>query len=92
MDGYDRKVLEDYTLPDGRLKNIPAQRKKLDVILRFLARSFEPGIRYSEKEVNGILARYHQDTATLRRELVGMGLLRRSPDGAEYWLVELPVD
>jgi biotin operon repressor len=92
MDAYDRKVLEDYSLPDGRLKNIPAQRKKLDVILRYLARSFEPGVHYSEKEVNTILARYHQDTATLRRELVSMGLLKRSANGAEYWLAESPVD
>jgi predicted transcriptional regulator len=92
MDAYDRKVLEDYSLPDGRLKNIPAQRKKLDVILRYLARSFEPGVHYSEKEINTILARYHQDTATLRRELVSMGLLKRSASGAEYWLAESPVD
>ena len=92
MDAYDRKVLEDYSLPDGRLKNIPAQRKKLDVILRYLARSFEPGVHYNEKEANAILARYHQDTATLRRELVSKGLLKRSASGAEYWLVEPPVD
>ena len=92
MDAYDRKILEDYSLPDGCLKSIPAQRKKLDVILRYLARSFEPGVHYSEKEVNAILTRYHQDTATLRRELVGMGLLKRSPSGAEYWLAEAPVD
>jgi hypothetical protein len=43
---------------------------------------------YSEKEVNAILARYHQDTAILRRELVSMGLLARSSNGAEYWRVE----
>ena len=92
MDAYDRKVLEDYSLPDGRLKTIPGQRKKLDAILRYVARSFEPGVRYTEKEVNAILARYHQDTATLRRELVGMGLLKRSPSGAEYWLAEAPLD
>jgi hypothetical protein len=90
MDAYDHKVLTDFTLPDGRLKTIPAQRKKLDAILRYLANSFEPDIRYSEKEVNAILSRYHQDTATLRRELVGMGLLARSSGGNEYWLVKSP--
>jgi predicted transcriptional regulator len=92
MDAYDRKVLEDYSLPDGHLKSIPAQRKKLDVILRYLARSFEPGVHYSEKEVNAILAHYHQDTATLRRELVGMNLLMRNSGGSEYWLAEAPLD
>jgi predicted transcriptional regulator len=90
MDAYDRKVLDDYSLPDGRLKSIPAQRKKLEVVLRHLSRSIEPGVHYSEKEVNAILARYHQDTATLRRELVGMGLLKRSSGGSEYWLADAP--
>lgn len=88
MDAYDRKVLDDFTLPNGRLKSIPAQRKKLEAILRYLARSFDPGKRYSEKEVNAILASYHEDTATLRREMVGTGLLGRSSGGTEYWLVE----
>lgn len=90
MDAYDRKVLTDFTLPDGRLKTIPAQRKKLDAILRYLASSFEPEVRYSEKEVNAILSRYHQDTDTMRRELVGMGLLARNSVGTEYWLVKSP--
>jgi DNA-binding transcriptional ArsR family regulator len=46
-DAYDRKVLADYLLPDGRLKIIPAQRKKLEAILRHIAKVFEPGKRYS---------------------------------------------
>ncbi len=66
---YDQKVLRDY-LVDGKLKTIPTQRKKRDVILRYLARQFEPGRLYSEKEVNAILVDYHDDVATLRRELV----------------------
>lgn len=66
---YDQKVLRDY-LVDDRLKTIPTQRKKRDVILRHLARQFEPDRVYSEKEVNAILVDYHDDVATLRRELV----------------------
>lgn len=66
---YDQKVLRDY-LVDGKLKTIPTQRKKRDVILRYLAEQFEPGRIYSEKEVNQILVGYHDDVATLRRELV----------------------
>lgn len=85
LDAYDRQVLKDYLLPDGRLKTIPAQRKKLEVILRYIAQSFETGIRYSEKQVNEILSRYHDDTATLRRELVGSGMMRRQGGGGEYW-------
>jgi biotin operon repressor len=84
-DAYDRKVLADYLLPDGRLKIIPAQRKKLEAILRHIAKVFEPGKRYSEKRTNEILARFHEDTASLRRELVGYGLLNREGGGGEYW-------
>ncbi len=66
---YDQKVLRDY-LVDGKLKTIPTQRKKRDVILRYLVEQFEPGRVYTEKEVNQILVAYHDDVATLRRELV----------------------
>ena len=32
LDAYDRKVLADFILPDGRLSGIPSQRRKLEVI------------------------------------------------------------
>lgn len=85
LDAYDRKVVEDYSLPDGRLKTIPAQRKKLEAVLRYVVTVFDPGVRYSEKQVNEMLSRFHEDTATLRRELVGYGLMQREGGGGEYW-------
>lgn len=88
MDAYDQKVLSDYSTPDGQLKTIPAQRKKLDVILRHVGQAFTPEVFYSESEVNLILEKFHEDTATLRRELIGMGLLERSSGGRKYWLTE----
>jgi predicted transcriptional regulator len=88
LGGYDRKVIADYTRRDGRLKTIPAQRKKLDAVLRHVVKAFETGRRYSEKKVNEILGGYHEDTASLRRELVGMGLMQRESDGSAYWRVE----
>ncbi len=85
LDSYDRKVLADYTRPDGSLKTIPAQRKKLEAVLRHVARAFEPGKRYTEKKVNEVLAGFNDDTATLRRELVGSGLMQREGGGGDYW-------
>jgi len=87
LDAYNRKVVEDYSLPDGRLKIIPAQRKKLEAVLRYVVKTFEPGVHYSEIQVNKMLARFHEDTATLRRELVGYGLVKREGGGGEYWRV-----
>ncbi len=88
VDGYDRKVIADFTRPDGSLKEIPAQRKKLDAVLRYVVRDFKPGNRYTEKQVNKILSRFHDDTASLRRELVGAKLMEREGGGGEYWRLE----
>ena len=34
LDAYDRKVVADYSRPDGSLKTIPARRKKLEAVLQ----------------------------------------------------------
>jgi biotin operon repressor len=63
---------------DGeRLRQIPAARKKRVIVLRRLLESFTPGRDYSEREVNDILLRAHEDYATLRRELVDYGFMTR---------------
>ena len=87
LDTYDRKVIADYTRKDGSLKTIPAQQKKLEAILRYIVKAFEPGKRYNEKQVNKILGHYHEDTASLRRELVGYKLMKRE-GGGDYWRIE----
>lgn len=84
-DAYDNKVVGDYVRKDGSLKTIPAQLKKLQAILRYVVKAFKVGKRYSEKQVNEILRDYHEDTASLRRELVGFGLMKREGGGGEYW-------
>lgn len=85
LSAYDRKIWNDYLAEDGRLKEIPAQRKKLEAVLRRLVQEFEKGQTYSEKEVNQILGQYHQDVASLRRELVSYRYLARDPRGERYW-------
>ena len=86
LDAFDRKVVTDYSLTDGRLKTIPSQRKKLLAILRHVVTDFRLGTQYGEKRVNTLLSRYHEDTATLRRELVAAGLLLRK--AGKYWRIE----
>ncbi len=86
LEKYDKKVLSTF-LVDGKLTAIPAQRKKRDVILRFLARQFEMGREYPEKEVNLTIAEFHDDFATLRRELVDARMMER--DHGVYRLVAL---
>jgi hypothetical protein len=84
-DDFDRQVLKNYSLPDGRLKEIPSQEKKLLPILRHVIQALKPGVRYTEKEVNQSLARYHADYASLRRYLVDRRMLLREVDGTAYW-------
>jgi predicted transcriptional regulator len=86
MDAYDRKVLRDFSLPDGRLKSLPAQRKKLEAVLRHAVKLFEFDVRYPEKQVNQILSQLHEDYATLRRELIEYKMMAR--DHGIYWRVQ----
>ena len=63
---------------DGeRLKEVPASRKKRLVVLKWLASQFEAERPYPETEVNELLKRHHPDPATLRRELIGYGMMER---------------
>jgi DNA-binding transcriptional ArsR family regulator len=71
-----RKVLNNFVNGE-RLLEIPVSRKKRLVILKWLANFFEPGISYSEREVNTILKLHHNDCATLRREMIGYRILAR---------------
>jgi hypothetical protein len=57
VDAFDRRVLDCFSTPTG-LKSIPAQLKR-QAILRHIVRGFESGLRYSEKEVNRLLAGFH---------------------------------
>ena len=73
---YRRRVIDAF-FEYGRPKSIPAQQKKERIVLEEIARAFEPGRSYTEREVNLILADYHDDFCTLRRDMVAEGILSR---------------
>jgi len=87
--GYDRKVLKGYLDEDGTIVQLPTNRRKLDVVLRYLAEHFEFGRVYTEKEVNEIIGALNEDISGLRRDLISVGHLDRERDGSAYWRVEL---
>jgi hypothetical protein len=72
--------------PDGVLKEFPGKEKRKLAILTHLSRRFEPGVRYTEKQLTEILKIANDDYATLRRYLVEYGFLDRERDGSAYWL------
>ncbi|HWC14294.1 MAG TPA: DUF2087 domain-containing protein [Actinomycetota bacterium] len=70
-------------MKQGRLVSIPSKGAKRAAVLDHVAQDFEPGRRYSEKQVNAVLAAYHDDVASLRRYLVDDGYLDRAR--GKYW-------
>ncbi|SDX16177.1 hypothetical protein SAMN05444487_11145 [Marininema mesophilum] len=67
---YNDSILRNFLTPEGRLRSIPAQRKKRIAILQHVATAFTHGQKYPEKEINQMIQRFHDDFATLRRELI----------------------
>jgi predicted transcriptional regulator len=90
IDAFGRKVLETFTTPDGRIKSFPVQEKKFLVLVRHVLKAFDPGVRYTEKRVNQILANFNEDTAKLRRALVDYRFMAREGGGGKYWRLDNP--
>ncbi len=86
-DAWERMVLRQ-SFEGERLKQISANRKKREVVLNWLAGQFAPGTRYTEREVNAIIQRHHEDASTLRRELIDGGWMNREGGGGTYWRTE----
>lgn len=84
-EAYRQKVIDTF-FEYGRLKAIPAQRKKERIVLEVIAQTFEYDRVYSEREVNIIIADFHDDFCTIRRDMVGERLLDRDSKG--YWRVK----
>ncbi|MFN8595924.1 MAG: metalloregulator ArsR/SmtB family transcription factor [Anaerolineae bacterium] len=87
---YDRKVMAAFVRSDGTIRSFPAQEKKFQVLLRYVLDAFEPGQRYTEKQVNNRLAKYSDDTAALRRGLIEYKLMAReaAAGGSTYWRID----
>ncbi|AET60474.1 MULTISPECIES: metalloregulator ArsR/SmtB family transcription factor [Paenibacillus] len=63
-------VLRNFFSKDGKLRQIPSQYKKKLIVLQLLAEKLEPGRVYPERELNEWIKQYHEDFATIRRELI----------------------
>lgn len=73
---YRQKVIESF-FEYGKLKAIPVQRKKERIVLEEIAKVFEYGKEYTEREVNILIADYFDDFCTIRRDMIGEGILKR---------------
>jgi len=79
---YRQKVIDSF-FAYGKLRSIPAQRKKERIILEEIVKAFEPGRIYTEREVNIIIADFHDDFCTIRRDMIAEKLMDR--ENGKYW-------
>ena len=88
MRGELPRPLRPFIDDDGRLCQWPTRQKTQRMAAAMLARRFEPGRVYTEREVNALLVEGHtfQDWALLRRVLFDWRFLDRESDGSRYWL------
>ncbi|MBE6708143.1 MAG: DUF2087 domain-containing protein [Ruminococcaceae bacterium] len=82
---YRREVLSNF-FKYGKLTRIPVQQKKREIVLRHIAKDLSAGKDYTEKEVNEVILKYHEDYCTIRREMIGFGIMDRT--GGIYRLKE----
>ncbi|MFD2443296.1 metalloregulator ArsR/SmtB family transcription factor [Bacillus sp. CGMCC 1.16607] len=65
-----QKIIANFFSKDGKLKSIPAQRKKKLIVFEHILKGFEKGKKYEEKEINEYILKFHDDYATIRREFI----------------------
>lgn len=73
---YRQKIIDSFIV-NGRLTALPSQKKKREIVLEKLVEAFESDRSYTEREVNQIILDFYDDYCTLRRELIGFGLMTR---------------
>lgn len=72
---YEEKVIGNF-FAYGRLKKIPSQLKKREIVIGYIASKFELGKEYSEKQIVEELTALHDDYCTIKRDLIGMGFFQ----------------
>lgn len=82
LENYQKSVLNAFLNKEGRLKNIPSQKKKKLVVLEYLVQQLEDNQTYIEPEINEFIKKYHEDFCTIRREFIVNGYMDR--EGGNY--------
>lgn len=72
-----QKVLRNF-MENGRVKEMPTQRKRRLYILEEILKSFSSDREYTENEVNEIIEAIYDDYCTVRREFIMFGYMERA--------------
>ena len=71
--------------PDGTLISVPVKAAKKIAVLAHIAQELSPTTKYPGRELNLIIAKYHNDTAAIRRHMIEYGILERDGESV-YWV------
>lgn len=77
--------IEQFFREDGTLISIPVKPAKKIAVLNLIAANLDPDTKYPEKQLNEIIAKFHDDTAALRRHMIEYGILERNLESV-YWI------
>jgi hypothetical protein len=67
--------IDQFVRPDGTLISIPVKSAKKLAVLRHIASELSPNTSYPAKSLNEFIAKFHPDTAALRRHMIGYAIL-----------------
>ena len=77
--------IDQFFRADGTLVSIPVKLNKKIAVLRHIASELSTDTTYPEKQLNEIIAKYHPDTAALRRYMIEYRILERNSESV-YWV------
>jgi hypothetical protein len=64
------EVIRTFFTANGKLIYLPAKHKKKLMVLEYLVKDLKVGVKYPENELNEYIKKFHDDYATIRRELI----------------------
>lgn len=84
-------LLKNFINKENHLIQYPARRKLKNAALFWIAKEFESGREYKEREMNEIINSVccFKDAALIRRELYDVRFINRTENGSTYWLEEV---
>jgi hypothetical protein len=76
--------------PEGQMPEAPEpfskKPAKRRIQIQRAAKLFEPGVEYTEFQVNVLLMQLFQDHVFARRMMIVEGILDRTATGSKYWM------
>ena len=74
---YEEQVINNY-FEYGKLKTIPSQLKKREIVISSIAQRFEKNRSYTEAELVSVIRAIYDDYCTIKKDFIGMGFIEEN--------------